>query len=289
MSGLTRAPVPTSDCAHRNASLIVEKAAHAEELLRSCALCERGCGIDRIAGERGACLQGAIARAYFEGMLWGEEACITPTYAIFFAGCNLRCAFCYATQENLNSQTTPAVEVDAVAERMLDCQPRPVSFSLIGGEPTVHLPTALRLVAALPEGMSAVWNSNFYFSETTASLLAGAMDVFIADLHFGNNDCAREIADVPRYLEVVHRNLRWARTAGALIVRHLVLPGHLDCCTEPALEYLAAEFPDLPVHLMTNYLPPESCPGETLKRPLQEHEAAQAMAMAQALGLRIIE
>jgi putative pyruvate formate lyase activating enzyme len=272
----------------RDMGAVADKLARAEQMLEGCHLCPRGCRVDRGQGVVGRCGCDAESRAYFEGLLWGEEAFITPSYALFFAGCNLSCAFCYAAESNRRCGAYPPVDVDAVADRVRRCQPAPVSFSLIGGEPTVHLATALRLIAALPPELPIVWNSNFYFSTDAAELLAGAVTVFVADLHFGNDACADAIAGAEQYLQVVTGNLRWAREAGALVVRHLVLPGHLDCCTLPALRWLASELPEVPVHVMTNYLPPEGV-DRALARMLSEQESDRALELARSLGLRMIE
>ena len=272
----------------RDIAAIAHKLARAEQILEACHFCERDCRVDRRRGDLGECGCDAQSRAYFEGLLWGEEAFITPSYAVFFAGCNLRCAFCYAADSNARPAAYPPVDTDAVAERVRRCEPKPASFSLIGGEPTVHLHTALRLIAALPPELSVVWNSNFCFSAEAAELLAGAIDVFVADLHFGNDACAHALAGADRYSEVVARNLRWAQRAGALVVRHLLLPGHLDCCTLPALRWLASELAGVPVHVMTNYLPPERA-DPILTRELRESEANRALELAQSLGLRMIE
>jgi len=261
----------------------------ARGLLHRCFLCERACGVDRLAGETGRCGCDHRSYAYSEGLLWAEESFITPTYAIFFAGCNLRCAFCYAAQENSAPSDFEPVDAAAVADRVRKCDPAPETFSLIGGEPTVHLHTALALVGELPPEMPVVWNSNFYFSPQTAELLDDCVNVFIADLHFGNDGCASRIAGAEGYLGVVRRNLHWAEGAGALVVRHLVLPGHVECCTEPALAWLAAELPHVPVHILTNYLPPESRLIPEIGRQLEAGEVQRARAIAVRLGLEAVE
>lgn len=263
--------------------------AEARRLLRRCCLCERSCGVDRLAGETGWCGCDDRSCSYFEGLLWAEEAFITPTYAVFFAGCNLRCAFCYAAQHNIVPSDYEPVDTAAVAGRVQKCGTAPASFSLIGGEPTVHLHTALALSEAVAPEMPVVWNSNFYFSPQTAGLLDGCVDVFIADLHFGSDACAARIAGAERYLAVVRENLRWARGAGKLVVRHLVLPGHVDCCTEPALRWLAADLPHVPVHVLTNYLPPESRLIPEIAQQLAHEEAERARAIARRLGLEAIQ
>ena len=301
----------------RSPSSLAEKAGRADDLLRSCVLCEHRCRVARSGSERGQCGCDSRARAFQEGLLWGEEEFITPTYALFFAGCNLRCSFCYVAESNEHVEGHEVVDIAAVAARVRECDPPPVSFSFIGGEPTVHLPTALRLIsalrqaqgrpergrgAALPAELPVVWNSNFYFTPEAAEVLAGSVEVFIADLHFGNDACAHRVAGAPRYLETVLRNLEWAKEVGTLVVRQLVLPGHLECCTRPALHMLADKLPEVPVHVMTNFLPPEARrirgggvrrggpqPLEGLDRPLSEEEAAEACQLAADLGLRVAE
>ncbi len=76
-----------------------------------------------------------------------------------------------------------------VAARVRSRPEQVTSFSFIGGEPTCHLPSALRVMAELPEGLPVVWNSNFYFTWETAELLAGKVSTYVADLHFGNDTC----------------------------------------------------------------------------------------------------
>ncbi len=44
-------------------------------------------------------------------------------------------------------------------------------------------------------------------------------------------------------MERVTRNILRAAASGDVIIRHLVLPGHLDCCTKPALEWMARNLP----------------------------------------------
>ncbi len=40
-----------------------------------------------------------------------------------------------------------------------------------------------------------------------------------------------------------------------MIVRHLVLPGHVDCCTKPALRWLAGHTSEALVNIMDQYHP----------------------------------
>ena len=41
------------------------------------------------------------------------------------------------------------------------------------------------------------------------------------------------------------RNLRHAASQGRLIVRHLLLPGHFDCCYRPVVRWMRENLPDV--------------------------------------------
>ena len=75
------------------------------ERIQPCTLCPRECGVDRTAGETGACRIGERARVASAGPHFGEEPVLVgrarsarPTAGgsgtIFFSGCNLDCVFC---------------------------------------------------------------------------------------------------------------------------------------------------------------------------------------------------
>ncbi|GAH60438.1 unnamed protein product, partial [marine sediment metagenome] len=43
--------------------------------------------------------------------------------------------------------------------------------------------------------------------------------------------------------------------SGEICIRHLVMPGHIDCCSKPILEYIAKELPKAVVNIMGQYRP----------------------------------
>ena len=87
------------------------------------------------------------------------------------------------------------------------------------------------------------------------ALLDGVVDVYVADLKFGNNTCARQIAGVDAYMQIVTRNLLAAAQTTRLIVRHLLLPGHFECCYRPLVDWMCRHLPAAPFRVMTGYLP----------------------------------
>ena len=158
------------------------------------------------------------------------------------------------------------------------------------GEPTIHLASALELVASLPDALPVVWKTNAHGTPESHALLDGVFDAWVADLKFGNDDCARRIARVERYCSTVHDNLRWAAGHTRLIVRHLLLPGHLDCCWRPAAAWLAEQLPQAEVSLRTGFWPGWfSHRHPELKAPGPRSEAQEAVRIWVEAGLRLIE
>jgi putative pyruvate formate lyase activating enzyme len=162
------------------------------------------------------------------------------------------------------------------------------TLNIVGGEPTVNLCGLLELIAPIRSKVRLVWNSNLYFSEECGRLLEDVVDVYLADLKFGNAKCAKDLLGVGDYLETVQRNLLFAKNSADLIVRHLVLPGHAECCREPLLRWLKENIPDVKLSLRGEYMPP----SEARKAPaeyLRELEFKDAFERARALDLKTIE
>ena len=120
-------------------------------------------------------------------------------------------------------------------------------------------------------------------------LLDGVIDVYLTDLKFGNDDCARRLCGAQDYLSVVRRNHRMAAAQGEVLVRHLQLPGHLECCTLPTIDWLAEELPGVAVNLMDQYRPEHRAREHPeLGAPLPREERRRALEHARERGLFLI-
>jgi putative pyruvate formate lyase activating enzyme len=160
---------------------------------------------------------------------------------------------------------------------------------ILGGEPTIHLPTVLELVAALPDTARLVWKTNAHGSAEARALLDGVFDVWLADYKFGNDDCARRLARVADYTAVVRENLFWANGHSELIVRHLLMPGHVDCCWQPVAGWLAESLPGVKVNLRTGFWPAWHADRHPeLKQPVPTLQSQRAVAIAREHGLNLI-
>jgi putative pyruvate formate lyase activating enzyme len=257
--------------------------------LRHCRLCPRECGVDRTAGGRGYC--GLDDRAHcFREMLHGaEEAELTPSHQVYFTGCNLRCEYCTVSEWNEQPLAVAPMDLEELV-RAVERRRRQGArnVNLLGGEPTVSLPGILTLLRRIRTGTQVVLNTNMYYNECVDDLVRGLVDVCLADLRCGSDRCAAAILDAPDYVAVARRNLRRAAEHTDLIVRHLLLPGHRDCCTKPTLEWLAQELPHVKVSVRANYVPPiEAASAPT--RYVTSQEAEAALGYARTLGLHLIQ
>lgn len=91
--------------------------------------------------------------------------------------------------------------------------------------------------------------------------------------------------------EVVTRNLRLAVHQGALvIVRHLQLPGHWECCTRPVLDWVSEHLNQASVNLMNGqYFPAfKAYLHAELSRPLSIEERKRGLNYAKKIGLRLV-
>jgi putative pyruvate formate lyase activating enzyme len=159
----------------------------------------------------------------------------------------------------------------------------------LGGEPTIHLPTVLATVAELPENARLVWKTNAHSSAEARELMNGMFDVWLADYKFGNDGCAARLAGVERYTAVTRENLLWAVEHSELIVRHLLMPGHVDCCWLPCAEWLG-KLKGVKVNLRTGFWPAWHARRHAeLGHPASSAEVRRAGEIARQCGLNLVE
>lgn len=268
--------------------------AQAEGMLGRCDLCERRCGADRTAGQ-GYCKSPATLAVSGHHVIAEEDlSFLVPNYSVFFLGCPLRCVFC---QNPENSGVT--VRKDRVTEtdlaRAADQHTGCKNIQFVGGDPLPQLPFALRILSHVRRDVPMVWNSAFYMTEEAMELLRGAVDVYCPDFKFGNDDCAKRLAGVNGYVGTVERNLHLAAADSEMVVCHLVMPNHFECCTRRVIDSLADNFGDgILVHFLSEYTPehmvrefPRRYPG--MNRRLRMVEFRQALRYAEHKGISYVE
>jgi putative pyruvate formate lyase activating enzyme len=225
-------------------------------MLADCHLCAHHCGVNRLVGPAGVCHAGSAANFFSAQAEVSDELELIPTFAVALSGCDLRCDFCITGGPSWNPRAGEGFDAPTMADRArqaLDHGARTVM--VLGGEPTIHLPTVLEFVAELPDDAKLVWKTNAHGSAEARALLEGLFDVWLADFKFGNDACAQRLAKVSDYVGSVQENLVWAHAHSELVVRHLLMPGHVECCWRPVAEWLAAELPGVKVNLRSGFWP----------------------------------
>jgi putative pyruvate formate lyase activating enzyme len=258
---------------------------------RNCALCEHRCGVDRTGGNLGFCKAGTNPRLVRHRIEFGEEVEIVPSHLFYLSGCDLRCGFCIAGLDAFDPSRGIELSSDFF-NRAVDWgrQSGARNIQWVGGEPTIHLPAILEIMSRCPDLPPVVWKSDFYGTPEIFDLLDGTVDLYIADFKFGNDECAARIASVHRYVEIITRNLLLAAKRCRLIVRHLLLPGHFDCCYQPVLRWMTENLPNVTFSLRDSYLPNwRSAYFPELAGPLPASDATRARKLARQVGLTVVQ
>jgi putative pyruvate formate lyase activating enzyme len=301
-------------------SLVDLKIMLARELVKGCGLCERKCGVDRISTHRGnetatfsmhgsgharnpaSPRIGYCGVAGSEDLLvaseflhTGEEKHISPSHTIFLSGCNLGCRYCQNHEISQMSSSCmmasiPPKDMAGAIARRWKQGGRNVNW--VGGEPTPQILPILGTIKSLGLDVNVpqVWNSNFYMSKDSMRLLDGIVDVYLPDFKYGNDICAKHLSGAERYFETVSRNHTLAAKQGELSIRHLVLPGHVECCTKPVLKWISENIrKNSLVNVMDQYVPNYLAHEHIdLKRCVEEEEMAEALNYARKLKLNYI-
>ena len=265
---------------------------------QNCTLCPRMCGVDRSAGQLGFCGCPGVALVAKTMLHHWEEPALAGSGgsgAIFFGGCTLHCRYC---QNAAISRRPVGKPVDGAGLRILMeelLSQGAENIDLV--TPTQYLPTiAQALEEKLP--VPVVFNSGGYERVETLRRLEGLVDVYLPDLKYADNALAARLSRAPDYFETATAAIReMYRQVGSavledgqltrgLLVRHLVLPGHLDNSLR-VIEWLAETFPkrDVLVSLMSQYVPV----GEQeppLDRRLTAEEYAGAVSWLELCGLK---
>ncbi len=272
-------------------SLLDLKLLLVRRIMESCQLCERRCGVNRWAGELGVCRVGDRCLISSEFMHMGEEPYITPSHTIFFMGCSFKCQFCQNWE--ISQWYEEGTEIDGKSlARIIEGRKkegaRNVNF--VGGEPTPQLFWIIESLKHCNENVAVVWNSNMYMAEKTMNILNGVADMYLSDFKYGNDDCALRLSKVKGYFGVCSRNHLIAAGQAELTVRHLVLPGHVECCTKPVLKWVAENIRDrCLVNLMDQYYPCwRAHLYPDINRRLAPAEFEEAVRFATESGLNFI-
>ncbi len=287
----------------------VEKAL---QLLNTCTVCPHHCGVNRMEGELGLCRVGRKARVSGFGPHFGEESPLVGqngSGTIFFEGCNLRCVFCQNYEishiDKDGDKALEAADKSQLAQVMLNLQEQGchninfVTPSHVVPQILEALPLAIELGLHIP----LIYNSSAYDSINSLKLLDGVVDIYMPDCKFWSNTLARQYTAAENYPEVMQEVLgemyqqvgdlvldEEGKAIAGLLVRHLVMPDHLED-TDEIVKFIAGRVSkDTYVNMMDQYHPCFKASNYVpINKELKPSEFEEAMHLARNAGLHRFE
>lgn len=283
-----------------------ERVRQAYEMMKSCGICPRKCGVNRLQGEVGFCGIGARAVVSSAGPHFGEEPPLVGrggSGTIFFAGCNLGCVFCQnydISHLRRGHEATPAATAEAMLrlERM-GCHN--INF-VTPTHVTPHVMEAILIARDLGLETPIVYNCGGYERLEVLRLLEGFVQIYMPDAKYAGSEMAAKFSKAPDYPEVnraalkeMHRQVgdlkivNGVATRG-LLVRHLVMPNDVAGSIQ-VLDFLADEIsPNTYVNVMDQYRPVfKAAEFPEIARHPHRKEFDRAYAYARKRGLRLAD
>ena len=268
--------------------------------LTKCNLCPRNCGINRYK-ELGFCGQSNKIKLALAKLFFYEEPPISGKYGsgtIFFTGCNLKCIFCQnydISTQNIGKEIT----IKRLSEIMLELQSKKAhNINLV--TPTIYVPQIIKAIKlAKKNGLSIpiIYNSSGYENIETIKMLDGYIDVYLPDLKYYNDDIAIKYSKANNYFKFASEAIdEMIKQVGpckfdkkglikkGVIVRHLLLPNHLDDSKE-IIKYLSQYKNDIYISIMNQYTPIRKLKYEELNHPVNKNDYYELIEYAVSLGI----
>ena len=263
-------------------------------LLGSCRVCPRSCGVDRLRDEKGFCRSGFLPMVASYTLHYGEEpplSGIRGSGTIFFSNCNMRCVYC---QNYPISQLGAGriVGLEDLSKMMLSLQERGAhNINLV--TPSHFVPqilAALLLGARAGLRLPLVYNTSGYDGLDSLRLLEGVCDMYLADFRYFDSHMALKYSATENYpqvarvaIEEMYRQVGYLILSPegiaqrGLIVRHLILPNDIAGTSKVLHSLLSEISPDLYLSVMSQYFPAYNAfdyPELSRRISWDEHQAA---------------
>ncbi len=236
----------------------------------SCRLCPRNCKINRNQ-EPGLCKTKNEIEIASYNLHFGEEPPISGVNGsgtAFFAGCNLSCVYCQNYPISQLKSAYKTISTLDLANIFLDLQRRKAhNVNLVTPSHFVHLIVqAIDIARNYGFNLPVCFNTSSYDKAEVIEFLQDYVDIYLADLKYADNDLAYKYSGVSDYFEVATKAiLKMQQTKGplvledniakkGLIIRHLVLPNHIDN-SKMVLDWIVNNIENPTISLMRQYFP----------------------------------
>ena len=278
------------------------------ELLKSCHLCPRNCGVDRTGNKTGYCKVTSDVIVARGALHFWEEPCISGTKgsgAVFFGGYNMGCVFCQ-NKDIVTGKVGKMLSIGELCKLYLDLQSQGANnINLV--TPSHYVPQIIEsLDLAKAGGLSipVVYNTSSYEKVETLKMLEGYVDIFLPDFKYFDSALSSKFSKAPDYPDTAKESIaEMVRQIGniefvdfgdntlmrrGVIVRHLVLPGHTKD-SKKVIEYLYKTYGDsIYISIMNQYTPILCKPQPDypeLTRKVTSYEYNKVIDYALSLGV----
>ena len=271
------------------------------KLLHYCQLCPRNCGVNRYQ-EKGFCgASNRIKIAYYSLHMW-EEPVISGengSGTIFFSNCNLRCVYCQNRKISIDGYGKE-ISNKKLGEIMLKLQEMGAhNINLV--TPTHYVPQIAFTIQKIKNKelkIPVVYNTSSYENIGTLMVMKNLVDIYLADLKYFDDELAKKYSLCDNYFEIATMAIdEMYRQVGpcqldsngilkrGLIVRVLILPGHIHDAKE-IINYLYKTYhDDIYISIMNQFTPVYSCSYANLNRKITEEEYEEVINYALTIGV----
>ncbi|MBQ3677021.1 MAG: radical SAM protein [Bacteroidales bacterium] len=267
----------------------------------NCTLCPHRCSVNREQGELGFCRLNAGLHIANISLHKGEEpidGSENGVCNVFFSHCNLRCVYCQNYQISQPQTVIPneVTDYETAVGQIISILRKNVDF-LGFVSPTSHIPHMLRIIELVHEQgffPKIIYNTNAYEMVETLQQLEPVVDIYLPDFKYADDEIGKQLSGIQNYSKIaisaIKEMYRQKKSQikdenPALIIRHLVLPNHVENSLA-ALKMIAKECStDVFVSLMSQYFPVYKAMGiKKINRAITTTEYNRVLDVLDELG-----
>lgn len=261
--------------------------------LDKCEICPRKCKVNRNNNQIGWCKSTDRVKIGLYSTHNFEEPCISGdkgSGTVFFSNCTMNCIFCQ-NYEISQLGKGKEISIEELANIFIKQQEKGVhNINLVTPTSYVYqIIEAIKIAKAKGLNIPIVYNTNGYENIETIKALNGYVDVYLPDLKYAEEKLAIEYSGAKNYFEVATNAIKeMIKQVGniklnedgiiqkGVIIRHLVLPNHIEN-SKKVLLWIKQNLPnDIYVSIMAQYFPTyKAKENQELNRKLTKKEWEQ--------------
>ncbi len=260
---------------------------------KECRLCPKNCGVNRHFYSNGNCGMPSNLVVSRAALHHWEEPCLSGTDenrgagTVFFSGCSLNCVYCQnrpisndftdsfgkasiKPEFTYNKVVGKEINTSRLTEIFLDLEAKG-AYNIDLVTPThfsPHIKNAVLIARQKGLSIPIVYNTSGYEKAEVLNNLENTINIYLTDFKYFSDKLSVKYSNAPNYFsyasEALAEMVRQKGTAEfdengimqkGIIVRHLVLPGHVDD-SKRIIKYLHETYGDkIYISIMNQFTP----------------------------------